>query len=335
MLIVDPFVAHLSSSINSWRDQDVRSILAPLARMAEALRMAVLCVVHLNKKDTSEVLTRVSGSIGIPAAARSVFLVAGDPDDETGVIRFLAHAKANLSAYAPTLRFRIEGRIVDSPRGPIHTSAVAWMGEAQGVAASELLTREDPEDRTAVREAEEWLRDFLAGGDRPANEGYGEGAKVGIARRTLERAKAKLGVRSRKRDDGWRWTLPEDRQPHSEKALYRGVGDLGDLPADATKSSVPKEPPIEERQPSDIGDLPTFGKGTVVHETVATPLQVDDGRRAHCRALAPLYGWPRCEIAPGVTVLAGDANWLEFLDKADDAQVLAAVRVLSQLDGES
>jgi hypothetical protein len=133
-------------------------------------------------------------------------------------------------------------------------------GEAQGVVASTLLTREDPEERTAAREAEEWLRDFLGDDARPANEVFGEGKKAGIAPRTLQRAKSKLKIRSRKDGrGGWQWTLSEDRQPRGEEGLYQEIGGLGALPANASKSSVSEGRHLEERQPSDIGSLPISG----------------------------------------------------------------------------
>ncbi len=62
---------------------------------------------------------------------------------------------------------------------------------------------------------------------------------------------------------------------------------------------------------------------------------LDGGRRDYCRDLAPLYDWPRCEITPGITILAGEANWFRFLAKADDTEVLAAIRALWQLDREA
>ena len=69
--------------------------------------------------------------------------------------------------------------------------------------------------------------------------------------------------------------------------------------------------------------------------TLSTTASKGDGRWVYCRALAPLHDLPLCKIAPGVTVLEGEANWLKFLDQADDAQVLAAIRALWQMDGEA
>jgi len=207
ILIIDPLVAHLPGTVNSWRDQDIRRALAPLKQMAENLRLAVVAVVHLNKSQSDDVITRISGSIGIVAAARSVFLVARDLEDEAGATCVLAHVKSNVSPLSPALRFRVEGREVPGPDGPIPTSRIAWLGETPGVRTTDLLSRQSPEERGAVREAKEWLQEFLAGGPREAREAYAGAQGAGFSRRTLERAKLKAGVESFKDafDGGWLW----------------------------------------------------------------------------------------------------------------------------------
>ena len=84
LLIVDPIVASLAGEINSHRDQDVRRVLAPLAQMAERYDIAVAAVMHVNKSTAKQFFQRVGGSIGFTGAARSMLLVARDPDDPDG-----------------------------------------------------------------------------------------------------------------------------------------------------------------------------------------------------------------------------------------------------------
>lgn len=64
--------------------------------------------------------------------------------------------------------------------------------------------------------AEAWLQRRLAAGPAPADDILAEAAALGIARKTLERAKAATGIRSIRTKSGWLWELPqapaEDRQ---------------------------------------------------------------------------------------------------------------------------
>ena len=111
LVIVDPLMAHLPGEVNSWRDQSIRLALAPLHGLAERQGCAALVLAHLNKSASSDWLRRVGGSVGITGAARSVLLMARDPDDsdgEKGRRRVLAHAKCNVGPEMPSLLYEIE-----------------------------------------------------------------------------------------------------------------------------------------------------------------------------------------------------------------------------------
>ena len=233
LVIIDPLSAHLEGHVNSWRDQDVRRALAPLARLAEETVCAVVLIAHLNKSGAGEALLRVGGSVGIHAAARAVLIVARDPDAPDGPTRILASAKSNLGAEPAALRFRVEGREIVTQAGEsISTSGITWEGEAAGLSADQLVQQLDPDERGERAEASEWLRDYLANGPRGAKETLDSASAAGINGRTLRRAKADLAVRSSKDGLGgpWSWSLPAESP--SEGGLkggqYLSVGHLRD-----------------------------------------------------------------------------------------------------------
>jgi predicted ATP-dependent serine protease len=101
LLVVDPLVAGFPrQEVNSHRDQDVRSVLAPLAAIASQQDLAVLATMHFSKSAVSALLG-AGGSIGFVGAARSILVFGADPRDEkgaTGPKRVLAHAKCNVAA---------------------------------------------------------------------------------------------------------------------------------------------------------------------------------------------------------------------------------------------
>jgi hypothetical protein len=155
LVIIDPFVAYLGAETNSSKDQDVRRALMPLATMAQRTGVAILLVRHLNKQLGGPAIYRGGGSIGIVGAVRSGMLVARDPDDETA--RVLAPIKNNLAPPQPSLRFRI----VPSDAA----SRVEWLGESHHGADGLLASAASPPDeRDALREAEDALRSWLADG---------------------------------------------------------------------------------------------------------------------------------------------------------------------------
>ena len=163
LIIIDPLMAFLPGSTNSWKDQDVRRALAPLAALAERLGAAIVIVRHLTKNSAEgNPLYRGGGSIGIVGAARSGLLAANDPGDETGESRIIASTKSNLGRLPPSLRYVIEER-GESIR-------VRWCGESQLRAATLLAAPDNKEGRTEVEGAAEFLRSTLDDGALAAKE---------------------------------------------------------------------------------------------------------------------------------------------------------------------
>ena len=67
LLVIDPLMAYLTG-VDASRDQDVRRALFRLARLAERLGCAVVCLRHLNKTHGDKAIYRGGGSIGIIGA---------------------------------------------------------------------------------------------------------------------------------------------------------------------------------------------------------------------------------------------------------------------------
>ena len=242
VLVLDPVVAHLAGAIDSHREADVRRVLAPLARLADNQGLAVIGIMHLNKSISSDVLTRVSGSVGFGAAARSVLCSGIDPDDEDS--RILALVKSNLGRDdVPALRYRMQSATVHGEENDeeVVTAKVLWLGEVAGISGHELLRApESGGERSALAEAEDFLRSVLSVGPVPAKEVRAEAEEAGIAHRTLDRAKRSLDVRSAKQGQPgeagqiWMWEMPEGRQiPRSTPSL-----ETGDLRSDLRRTSA-------------------------------------------------------------------------------------------------
>jgi AAA domain len=218
LLVVDPLMAHLPAEVNSWRDQSIRLALAPLRAIAERRHCAVVVVAHLNKSSSSDPIRRAGGSIGLSAAARSALLMAPNPDEPERQ-RVLTHWKSNVSELAPGQLYELEPMLLPALNGypDVETVRLAYRGECDYDVEALLAERGDPEERGALDEVKAFLRDELADGRKVAVAVVRKRAgAAGIAPRTLERAKSKLGVKSEKEgfEGSWAWALPEERHPH-------------------------------------------------------------------------------------------------------------------------
>jgi len=165
---------------------------------------------HLNKMTAGNPLYRGGGSIGIIGAARSGLLVAKDPDDPNG--RVLASTKSNLAKLPISLAF-------DLSKAEDGALRLGWKGESTHTAESLLAAPRDDEDRDALGEATDVLRTILESGTTSAPEVTRDARKAGVSEITLKRAKARLGIRSRKVGFGnagvWHWYLPSQNMAES------------------------------------------------------------------------------------------------------------------------
>jgi hypothetical protein len=179
LVIVDP-VAALLGGVDAHRDNEVRATLQPLVELARDARVAVLCVLHLNKGEARRALYRVGGSIGFVGIARSVLLAGADPEDGR---RAIAPLKANLSAPARPIEYSIdaEGRW--------------WWGKVADDLSADYLLRAARRERAPSRnEAEEFLRMTLANGPQSTKTIESAAMAAGIGPSALARARKTAGV---------------------------------------------------------------------------------------------------------------------------------------------
>ncbi len=200
LVIIDPLNAYLGHALDTHRDAALRSVLSPLAALAERCKVAVVFVLHLNKGRRDRAIYRAQGSIAYTAAARVVHLVGQKPDNPTE--RALVPIKNNLVAMPPAIGFEIaDGRFL-------------WRGETSLTAGILLAPDGDDGERGALADAVGFLREALADGARPVKEVQQEATSLGIAPKTLRRARESLGVKSGRQgglaaDGYWTWTLPK------------------------------------------------------------------------------------------------------------------------------
>ncbi len=108
LVVIDPLTA-FSGGADSYKDAEVRGLLAPLAQLAERYGCAIVGVMHLRKGQADTALQRASGSIAWGAAARSVFAVGTDPQAQDGTTeRHVLSVKHNLCPAPEGVTFSLE-----------------------------------------------------------------------------------------------------------------------------------------------------------------------------------------------------------------------------------
>jgi hypothetical protein len=223
LVILDPLLSRLDAALDTHKDAEVRLALEPLVTLADKADVCVLGLIHVNKSNSSDVLTLLMGSRAFAAVARTVLFVMVDPDDENR--RLLAVAKNNLGrSDLPTLAFAIRGvRVATTIEGEVWTGKLDWLGESErSIRDAVEAAAERSGQRTAVSEAASWLAEYLAseGGTVDSAVVKREGAKYGHSREALRRACQKLRVSQKNVGYPRRtlWSLsatPDVGRPHS------------------------------------------------------------------------------------------------------------------------
>jgi putative DNA primase/helicase len=214
LVIIDPLTAYLGK-IDGHKNTEVRAILARLFELAAKHKVAILAVTHLNKASTLPAIYRAMGSLAFVAAARAVWAVVRDEDDETGRRRLFVPVKNNLGADETGLAYALE------PVG--QTARVKWESGAVNMRADDALSG----GRKAVvrDDATEFVIATLRanGGDMLSDDLCAAAKAEGISKMTLRRAKEAVAeaYKEKGRDGRWRCKLKgaqqDDPDTHTEQ----------------------------------------------------------------------------------------------------------------------
>ncbi len=244
LIVVDPITAHLGGT-NEWKDSEVRAVLAPLARMAQETGAAVLLVRHLRKSDSSRAIYRAGGSIAFTASVRSSLMV-GRPEGEDHR-RALVRPKGNLSPEPPAVGYRLD------------ESGFGWCEGGNWTAADLLGGDRSSEDRSALEEAKDFLREALDCQPRPAAELRRVAEADGISWRTLQRARRDLGVEVRR--EGFPASSVWSRQSCQAPVAPLVGGDTGATDKTHAGEGIAAPGPRQSRQDSLYGENGATGAG--------------------------------------------------------------------------
>jgi putative DNA primase/helicase len=218
LLIIDPITAHLGGA-NEWKDSEVRSILAPLSRLADDTGAAILLVRHLRKSDSGRAIYRAGGSIAFTASVRSSLLV-GRPEGEE-IERAVVRVKGNLSSEPPAVGFVLD------------EAGFRWTQETDLTPSDLLQGDTSSAERSKADEARDWLLAQLEDGPVPVQDLKRQAGMDEIGWRTLERVKKKLGVEARReggigKQGKWSWCPPTKTATPTKSATEDPAGGLSE-----------------------------------------------------------------------------------------------------------
>lgn len=211
LVVLDPINSFITHKVDAHRDAEIRRVLDPLGAMAARRRFAVVAVVHLNRRNDSDVLNRILGSTGYGGSARSILTFARHPENEP---QRVVASEGNWQKTTQSDVFELREVVVFADAAPAERTqpALVHIGTTD-LDSADLIDQDD--DRSALEEAKTFLLAELVLGPVAVSDLRRGADANGLSWRTVERAKKLLGVEARRfsaagspRGSGrWEWFL--------------------------------------------------------------------------------------------------------------------------------
>ena len=191
LVVLDPIQGFLGANVDMHRANEIRPIMKHIAELAGKYKCAVILIGHMNKCSVGKSAYRGLGSIDFQAAARSVLIVGRIKDEpETRVV---CQTKSSLAPEAKAVAFRLSKK-----------NGFEWVGEYD-VTADDLLS--GTAKGTKKQAAMDFLESLLSGGQMSQTEIMELAERKSIAEKTLRNAKEALGIKSKRENNQWYWSL--------------------------------------------------------------------------------------------------------------------------------
>jgi AAA domain len=203
LVVIDPISNYLGK-VSMVAEQEVRSILVPLRRLAARKNVAVVLIMHLNKKSELDAISRVGGAMAFTGVARSSWLFQRDASTDEGELKdtfTMSRIKNNLAKASGGLSYRIESMryFVEGDPEPAWAPVVIW-GDAVQRSANDVLkptVKQRGRPATQRVEAAQWLRDYLRDGAKTLEDIRHAGKQEhGFSPKIIDAARKDAGVRT-------------------------------------------------------------------------------------------------------------------------------------------
>jgi putative DNA primase/helicase len=233
LIIVDPVVTAING--DSHKNAEVRKGLQPLVDLGRDTNACIVGISHFNKSggNNRDPLDLVSGSIAFAAVARVVLGASKlQTPDEQGHTRIFCRIKSNIGPDEDGVGYDLCMTPLPG-HSNIEASTVHWGQYVKGH-SRDLLAQTQPadqEDRSALRDAQDFLLELLVDGPVASKTVEDEVKASTHAWRTVRRAKVSLGVLDYKapgKGGNWLWELPEAlAQVTCPKTTTQNLGHFG------------------------------------------------------------------------------------------------------------
>lgn len=216
-VMIDPLSNYMGQK-NLFRDQEVRSILMPLVKLAQDTNVAIVTVMHNSKQTGRSALAKVGAALGGVGVVRIAWSFIED-----GESCLMLQMKKNLGKFTG-VRYTTENAKVPINGKDTDQGRMKFIEESKATIESVMNSSEDVEEKRDKPAVQLLKRMVAPGASIDAKLILEEADKLGISEPALRRARAALGVTAVRVSSGnkgggaWVWKRGEDDEPASDSS---------------------------------------------------------------------------------------------------------------------
>src|SRR5208283_73168 len=205
-LALDP-ISSFFGEADQNRDKDIRPIMDMIAKLCQKCGITVVGLIHSNKRSDVDAVQKVLGASALAGSARAVWGFSRDTEDKTKF--HMALVKGNLAKKRTGLNYTIGETSIEIEGKATTVPHIIW-GDELDADANDLLAEERQKQKDGGGDRKIDMASALITANLPAlaRDMYRKAEAEGITEKTLQRAKARLGVVSKELNDGWHWYMP-------------------------------------------------------------------------------------------------------------------------------
>ena len=221
LVIFDPLSNYYGSKSGN-NEQEVRSVLMPLSKLAQEYNVSIVTVMHNSKTQGRSAMHKTIGAVGNAGVARMGWTFLRDPQNPDE--KLMLQMKENLGKF-PGIKYRSKSVKVDIKGKENSVAGIQYLGVSEAQADNIVMQSEDFKEKS-VQPAINLIKAHLTPGNFILAAVLIEQAGAqGISLGQLESARMKLGITKIKAGSGIRWDWP---------ALVTGEEDHGDSESGTT-----------------------------------------------------------------------------------------------------
>jgi hypothetical protein len=210
LIVFDPLMSNMSSSGDSYKQEDVRLRLHPVIDMLSESGALGLAIMHFRKMSGEEPLHQITGSTAWGEMIRSaVGFVRRIPADGGDPEMIMSTIKNNLGRGNGLASYRYELKYAEikTDEGPAGTSFFEFAGESPWSMSDVLNKRDNERQQTAMELCANYLRSVLDSGKMLIEDVMAGAEGYGYSNSTWDRARKSLRIQSINHEGKWWWSL--------------------------------------------------------------------------------------------------------------------------------